>query len=134
MTNTLIPFPGEFGRHFDTSTGIHCWDGHDLDFDVWAYDNGDGSFEVVVQQMLPNEMRAPGHSTIWTAHVVDGDDIVFQENNTVILPPTAPRVVFESIPQALQDQVWDAACEGFVFPDGREHHYDRTTRTWVPVD
>lgn len=132
----LIPMPGEFGRHFDTSTGMHCWDGRQvgLDFDVWAYDNGDGSFEVVVHQMLPNEMEAPGADVTWVAHLVEGAPILFQSGEDLpVLGFTAQRVVFESLPQELQDKVWAAACEGFVFPDGREHHYDLTAGQWRPV-
>lgn len=132
----LIPMPGEFGRHFDTSTGMHCWDGRQvgLDFDVWAYDNGDGTFEVVVNQMLPNEMEAPGQAVMWTARLAEGDEIHFQSGaDEPVLGFTAQRVVFESLPQVLQDQIWEAACEGFVFPDGQEHRYDLTEGRWLPV-
>lgn len=132
---TVTPIPGEFGRHFDPTTGMHCWDGREtgLDFDVWAYDNGDGSFEVVVKQMFPNEMRSPGHSITWVARLAPDARIVFQAGESITLGYTAPRVVFESLPEAMQEQVWAAACIGFVFPDGREHHYDRVSGKWKPA-
>jgi hypothetical protein len=115
MDSRSNPHAGEFGRHWDPSTGMHCWDGANLDFDAWAYEGPDQLFTVVVSQMPPEQLQ-PADPVVWMTTMRD-DGTVLVMSYTPEPPPTIQRVPFEAIPEPCQRRIWEQASRFRVDDD-----------------